>query len=187
MEANDNNNHSEGEPAITPTNSEEPAITSTNSEEPAITPPNSEEPDIIPTNTEETPRIQPHRYNTRRNSSHMLFVITPINATYCTLTINPDLDANDNAIRQELQQLMDMNCFTPLMEEDLNKKESQNIVIPSHMLVKQKYNPDGSYERTKARLVANGSYIDRRLFEDRGSPTLGEATSMALIASAFPI
>jgi len=57
------------------------------------------------------------------------------------------------AIQLEIKQLIDQEVFQPIYEHEINP----NIqIIPSQMLLKEKYLPDGSLDKVKARLVAGG-------------------------------
>ena len=61
------------------------------------------------------------------------------------------------AILDELKNMDDHGAFTAVSYEDISKKNKASI-IPSHMFLKNKYDADtGTYERTKARLVAQGN------------------------------
>ena len=60
-------------------------------------------------------------------------------------------------ILDELKNMDDHGAFTAVSYEDISKKNKASI-IPSHMFLKNKYDADtGTYERTKARLVAQGN------------------------------
>jgi hypothetical protein len=77
--------------------------------------------------------------------------------------------------------MIEENVFHPVLASDC---DANVIIIPSHMVIKNKYTADGNFDKTKARLVANGSYIDRSLFPDRGSPTSNIATSYMQLSDA---
>jgi hypothetical protein len=94
-----------------------------------------------------------------------------------------DPTARIKAIKAELQQLVDLEAFHPVHADDVTE-EKNCIIIPAHMLTKDKFNADGSFDKTKSRLVADGKYIDRGLFPDRGSPTASINSIMAIIADA---
>jgi hypothetical protein len=93
------------------------------------------------------------------------------------------VDANEKAVMDELKQLLELNCFTPIEKDELvlNKGDS---LIPSHMRCVDKYTADGNYDKTKARLVAGGNHINKQLFPDNGSPTLNDMSVMTLLAYA---
>ena len=46
------------------------------------------------------------------------------------------------------------------------------VALKSHMFVNQKYKANGDYDKTKARLVADGRGQDAKLYPDKLSPTL---------------
>ena len=49
---------------------------------------------------------------------------------------------------------------------------SGHVALESHMFVNQKYKANGDYDKTKARLVADGRGQDAKLYPDKSSPTL---------------
>ena len=60
------------------------------------------------------------------------------------------------------------------MEVKLSKRELLQIadkLIPSKMFLKEKFLPNGNFEKLKSRLVAGGHRQDRSLFPDVSSPT----------------
>jgi hypothetical protein len=70
---------------------------------------------------------------------------------------------------KELTQMVDKNVFAGVPPSVKVKKR----VIKSFIFLKEKYKSDGSFDKLKSRLVANGSMEDRLsvLFEDISSPT----------------
>ena len=52
------------------------------------------------------------------------------------------------------------------------------------MFLKQKNNPDGSFNKLKARLVAGGDQQDKGLYEDLSSPTVSTSAVFTLLAVA---
>jgi hypothetical protein len=64
-------------------------------------------------------------------------------------------------------------------------KEHIDRLIPSHLFLKEKYWPDGSFEKLKSRLVARGDRQDRELYdEDLGAPTAEHSSTMSVAAIA---
>jgi len=92
----------------------------------------------------------------------------------------------EEAIEKELKQLMDKEVFEPVQRNSLTAEE-QRAIIPSKMFLKDKYKPDGSFDKIKARLVAGGHRQDRDLYEDVqiSSPTVstGNLFIVAVIAA----
>ena len=59
-------------------------------------------------------------------------------------------------------------------------------MISSSLFLKKKFNPDGSFEKLKARLVAGGHMQDKDLYakDDISSPTVGTSSVMTIVAIA---
>jgi hypothetical protein len=85
----------------------------------------------------------------------------------------PKYGEEGDALVVELKNMYEKKVFFPVKREKLSPEEKRNI-IPSLAFVKQKYNPDGSKDKVKVRLVAGGHKQDRSLFVDKNtsSPTL---------------
>ena len=67
--------------------------------------------------------------------------------------------------------------------EDLTP-EQRSQIIPCHMFLKVKYLPDGTFDKTKARLVAGGHRQDRTVYEGKtSSPTVD--TTVVMIEAAL--
>ena len=63
----------------------------------------------------------------------------------------------DEAIATELRSMIAKNVFTPIKRGDIPRGAK---VIPSHIIIKEKFLPDGSFSKLKARLVAGGHMQD---------------------------
>lgn len=57
-------------------------------------------------------------------------------------------------------------------------------MIRSHMLMKDKYKSDGTFEKWKARLVAGRDTQDKSIYEDLSSPTICLDSVFTIIAIA---
>jgi hypothetical protein len=88
-----------------------------------------------------------------------------------------------NAIKMELQQMLDLKVFTPV---EANESASLQRPIPSKMFLKEKYDSLGNFDKLKARLVAGGHMQDRDelLYEDITSPTAPTPLTFAVAAIA---
>jgi hypothetical protein len=60
----------------------------------------------------------------------------------------------DNAIKKEIDNMNNMNVWTLIDKIDISNINAN--IIPCKMFIKQKYLPDGSLDKVKARLVAGG-------------------------------
>jgi hypothetical protein len=63
------------------------------------------------------------------------------------------------------------NVMSPIQYRDIPISYRNNI-IPLHMFLKDKYLSTGEYDKTKARLVADGSRQDIAEVGDAASPTV---------------
>jgi hypothetical protein len=75
-------------------------------------------------------------------------------------------------------------ALVPILREDLTASERKGI-IRSSMFLKAKFSAQGTFEKVKARLVADGSQQDRELYPDNNSPTVAvlHVFSMLLVAA----
>jgi hypothetical protein len=74
------------------------------------------------------------------------------------------------AVRAELQQMLTLGVFEPVLTSTLTDTQRKRI-IRSSMFMKHKYSPSGDYLKTKARLVAGGDLQDKSLYSNISSPT----------------
>jgi hypothetical protein len=80
-------------------------------------------------------------------------------------------DPGVEAVGKELQQMLSKHVWIPIKKESLNKNQQKKI-IPSQMFLKQKFRPDGTPDKVKARLVAGGHRQDESLYSETSSPTV---------------
>jgi predicted phage tail protein len=85
-------------------------------------------------------------------------------------------------IAAELQQMLDKGVWHGVKASELTPKQ-KSAIIRSSMFLKDKYLPDGQFEKFKARLVAGGDQQDKQLYEKLSSPTA--ATSSVMIVAAI--
>ena len=73
----------------------------------------------------------------------------------------------------------------PVNPNKLSKAELKSV-ISSSLFLKEKFKPDGEFEKLKSRLVAGGHMQDKELYEkdDISSPTVGTSSVMTVIAIA---
>jgi hypothetical protein len=112
----------------------------------------------------------------RRDSSyHYTFNISIKNA----LKQHPE-DALSSII-DELLQMLGEGVWKPKMYHELSREQSRKR-IRSFMFLKEKFLPNGAYQRLKARLVAGGDGQDRTAYSSVSSPTIS-LTSLFIIAT----
>jgi hypothetical protein len=80
-------------------------------------------------------------------------------------------DPGIKAIQIELKSMIEKNVWEPIHRSDLSLTEQKSI-IKSLAFLKQKYKPDGTPDKVKARLVAGGHMQDETLSSDTSSPTV---------------
>lgn len=82
----------------------------------------------------------------------------------------------EQAILKEFQQMKRYEVFSLV-----DRREHIQRALPSFCFVVEKLRGDGSYEKTKARLVANGKYQNLPDRYDNFSPTVSHETLMILL------
>jgi hypothetical protein len=91
--------------------------------------------------------------------------------------------AKDAALK-ELNQLIDKKCLMPVDRVTVKRlKEGKQLILPSKLFLKDKYRPDGAFDKFKARLVAGGHRQNHDDYESTSSPTV--ATSSVLMVAAI--
>jgi len=84
------------------------------------------------------------------------------------------------AIEKEVRNLIERRTFKFISAENAKGKD----FIPSHMFIKEKYHPDGTFDKIKARLVAGGNHQDKELYDDLSAPTASIEGIMILLSIA---
>ena len=72
---------------------------------------------------------------------------------------------------KEIKALYDNGTFEGVLPSDLSGSQKRKI-IRSFVLLKEKFNAEGDFEKLKARLVANGAQMDPSTHNDFSSPTV---------------
>jgi len=124
------------------------------------------------------PPPPPHRYNLRSRGEQVL-----------RLTVKQAIDkfgaAAEQSIEKELRQLVDLDVFSPVRRCDLASLQARKI-IPGMLFLKDKYLPNGTFEKLKSRFVAGGHRQDRSLSPYNSSPTIDfNNVRLALALAAF--
>jgi hypothetical protein len=84
------------------------------------------------------------------------------------------------AMYKELAQIDGKGVFTGVQQSSLTR-EQLRAAIRSQLIFKEKFLPDGEFDKLKARLVAGGHMQDRALYPDVSAPT---ATTEAVLMVA---
>jgi len=80
-------------------------------------------------------------------------------------------DSVRSAVQAELQNMADNDVWNVVSYSDIPRTNQSNIV-PSHMFIKFKYRPDGTFQKTKARLVAQGNHQHASTYGKTASKTV---------------
>jgi hypothetical protein len=86
----------------------------------------------------------------------------------------------EKAIEAELKQLFEeLDALQPVKAVEVPKGTN---VLRSHMFVVEKLKADGSFDKMKARLVADGRGQDPEMYPDKASPTIAVHSVFAILA-----
>jgi hypothetical protein len=88
--------------------------------------------------------------------------------------------AAEVAIKRELGQMLSKKVWRPIASSEFLPVRP----IPSSMFLKEKFHPDGSFDKLKARLVAGGHRQDRSVYDDVSFPTVSRQCVMMVAAIA---
>jgi len=83
--------------------------------------------------------------------------------------------AIEAAIHAEIHNMMRMKVVKPIKPSRVNATIRRRM-IPAHMFLKFKYKADGSFDKVKARLVANGNMQDPDTIGETFAPTVNPIT-----------
>ena len=89
----------------------------------------------------------------------------------------------DNAIGDEIAQIVDKGVFEPVYERFLSKQQRLKI-IKTKLFLKAKLNADGVFVKLKARLVARGDMEMKASFDSLYSPTGSMEAAFAILSIA---
>jgi hypothetical protein len=84
---------------------------------------------------------------------------------------------------KEIKSLMENGTFEGVLPKDLTKSQKKKI-IRSFIILKEKFNAEGDFEKLKARLVANGAQMDPTTFSDVSSPTVSLTFLLMMVVIA---
>lgn len=93
----------------------------------------------------------------------------------------------EKSIHAEIMAMEKKKVFTPVNHQSLSY--SQKIkAIRSFMFLKEKFKPDGEFDKLKSRLTANGKTQNReeveQMFGNTSSPTISTSSLMSILAIA---
>jgi len=106
------------------------------------------------------------------------------NTRYNTFAVEQD---TNNMIAQgrraEIKQLMDNKTWRPIHNKHERTPSIHNIVLRCIMIMREKYNMDGSIDRIKGRLCTMGCDTDPEAYEvfAKTAPTMDNMTYMSLV------
>lgn len=85
-----------------------------------------------------------------------------------------------NAINAEMKNMMDNKVLIPVKFTEIPPKH-RDQVIRAHMFLKFKYKADGSFDKVKARLVANGDEQDFSTIDETFAPTVNPISVFTIL------
>jgi histone deacetylase 1/2 len=85
--------------------------------------------------------------------------------------------------KRELQQMIDKQVWHGVKLSSLNHRQRRRI-IRSQMFIKEKFLPNGLFDKLKARIVAGGNEQDRLFYGDVSSPTVALSKVFCIFALA---
>ena len=89
----------------------------------------------------------------------------------------------EKAVRSELLNMIRKDVFEPVLISQLTRQE-RRAIIRSSIFLKEKFRPDGTFDKLKARLVADGSMQDKEIYENLNSPTVATVSVFCMLAMA---
>jgi hypothetical protein len=156
--------------------------------EPAIQQPDAVASDVHQEHSVAEPSFEPElvkRYNTRGVTRDYRNIERIFNITV-KKALNEYPVAAVKAIAEELLQLVRKDCFDPVTDRQLTPTRRRKL-IRSFMFLKMKNKPDGTFDKLKARLVANGSQQDftteQRIANSSPTASLASILMIAAIAA----
>ncbi len=94
---------------------------------------------------------------------------------FSTLSYKKGLKKHGNkateAAEKELKQMLDLNVWEPVSVAQLSSERKKSIII-CFMFLKEKFKPDGSFDKLKMRLVAGGHMQHKLDIDNFSSPTV---------------
>jgi hypothetical protein len=118
--------------------------------------------DIIANSFEKNGRIENMRISVKPTTENLHQIQQANNVNQANSTDIQVLKAT--AVLEELTSLINKQVFTPIMRADI---PSNNHILPTHMLMKEKVNASGDFERWKARCVVNSAITPNKPSEDQ--------------------
>lgn len=125
-----------------------------------------------------------HSMETRfKGTKHVVHGNKRSNYAFSTLSLKEGIvkhkGAAVDAATKELRQMYDQGVFKPVKVSEIKKGCK---VIGSFMFLKEKYLPNGEFDKLKMRLVAGGNWQNRLDYDDLSSPTVSIVSVLAFLA-----
>ena len=181
----------------------EPGNTTSDTDDPPESPPSDEEVEsrgaegpegINPEDEPQHPPLSPPRYTFRPNRSRgwidgkwqdVAFFVDYF--CFHNVSVKQALQKFPykaiKSIYSELKQMEDMEVWEVQNPKHLTKSRMKSA-IRSSMFLREKFTPDGKFEKLKSRLVAGGHMQDRTIYEDISSPTVSTSSAFMIAAIA---
>lgn len=112
---------------------------------------------------------------------HALICCPSVTAPYKKALRGTQKSAAIKAACAEMRQLHDYKAIQPVHWRKLARKFIARI-LPSSLLITEKYDARGNHDKTKGRLAAGGHRQDKEIFGTHSSPTVNIITIFMLLA-----
>ena len=123
----------------------------------------------------------------QEDSSSMLHYVKFHHEAFSTLSYKKGLKKYGNramdAAEKEMRQMLDQDVWEPVNFADIPEQYRKKVII-SFMFLKEKFKPDGEFDKLKMRLVAGGHMQAKLDLEFISSPTVSLSAVLIMIAFA---
>jgi hypothetical protein len=136
---------------------------------------------------DEEPVDDKNQYNMRSKSYATNVSIAHVMHISVKKAIDMHGDTAIKVLKAELQQMVEKDVWKPVKADDIyskDEKREKGSIIRSFVFFKEKYLPDGKFDKLKARLVAGGHMENRELYGDISSPTVSLTAVMMVLTIA---
>ena len=141
-------------------------------------------------NAKDKPKIYLSKRQQNRADKHVRSMMSDPHGVYAVLcfklSIRKALSDKEKykqaptSIYDEIDNMEKNKVMKSIMFRDI-PRDSRGSIIPVHMFIKDKYRSDGSFDKVKARLVANGDRVPPDLVGETMSPTVNPISVMTQI------
>jgi hypothetical protein len=113
---------------------------------------------------------------TSRNEAHCLHISVQ-------KAMKTNTESTLNAVEVEIKQMLDKKVFKPVRNKEI-PLAYRGKTIRTFMFMKEKYKPDGTFDKMKACLVAGGNQQDLEMIGNISFPTMSLSALLMILALA---